>query len=126
MYRTYEIVTLGDKITHPLGRFSKQGFLDNGEGVLSTTTNDASICAILLDGILIFPEPSFSVFACPLPPHVLEENGSDLRPEGGCYLITQRDTVRTGILHVEGARNGLRFRLCCVLFSQETGERAIG
>ena len=67
MYRTYEIVTLGDKITHPLGRFSKQGFLDNGEGVLSTTTNDASICAILLDGILIFPEPSFSVFACPLP-----------------------------------------------------------
>ena len=44
----YWYITLshpGDNITHPLGRFSKLGFLDDGEGVLNTTTNDASRCA---------------------------------------------------------------------------------
>ena len=33
--------TLGDKITYPLGRFFKAGFLDNREDVLNTTSDES-------------------------------------------------------------------------------------
>ena len=46
----------------------------------------ASIYAYLLDKI--FPKPPFSFCVPPLR-HVLEENGSEMRSRGVCYVITQ-------------------------------------
>ena len=64
------------------------GFLDNRESVLNTTS-DAMPRHNLLDGV--FPNPPFFICVPPLW-HVLEETGSEVRPKRACYLTTQCDS----------------------------------